>query len=1046
MPARNHRIPAQVQTVVVERGIRGPALIGLLVILIVLGAVFGRAAAAPAGDEPVLAPRVAAAMAEPGGPARLEDGRLRVWVWFRDKGLSGRALTAALDRAQADLGEKVLRRRAKMSRVRGERVADMADLPLHPDHLAAAAATGAELRRESRWLNAASFDATPGQVRSLSALPAVRRVTLVRRGAPRASAAGRAAERPAAGGIGASAPAAASIDYGSSFEELEQINVPAVHAMGVRGAGVLIGMLDSGFKTTHAALSDVDVVDRWDFVNDDAVVENEIGDPTNAQDHGTMTLSTIMGYESGVHVGVAIDASVVLAKTEDVSVEQPFEEDNWVAGIEWLDTFGIDVVSSSLGYSDWYEFADLDGNTAACTIAADIAAGRGIVVVSSAGNERTSAWGHILAPADGDSVIATGAVKPDGFYASFSSPGPSADGRIKPDVSARGTGNHVVNPYTDDDYTLVNGTSFSCPLTAGVAALLLSRLPGLTPMQVREALRQTADRAQAPDNDYGWGIIDALAALRYFEPVFAHDPLPDTEDLAGPYPVVAEIASLLGVDAGGGAVHYRFSGGGWNTVPLTPAGGDLFTAGLPGAPSGTTVEYYLSATDDAGHVWYWPEEAGAAPLAFLVGPDTIPPVLAHVPLWSLARPQWPPTVVAEAADNMGIAAVTASYSVNGEPRGEFALSPQGDGSYAAVFPGSIDGVRTGDAYSYSLAATDIAAGANETAAGPFAFTIRSRRGEVLVVDDTASGGEPPMARWLAGAGFVTRTVALDSLDAEDFTSLHFVALTCGANPQPAASAPARTLLEQWTAGGGRVLCEGGDLTRAATFDFGSVSFAAGVLHAVWFDGFPGMMIPATGQQDHPLLNFPHAVPDTVDFDPEAAGPQLDSVAGYEGGYAVAVADPASEYSALIVAKDSPDASGSPWTVLFAFDLAAMADSLEARMLVENAAEYLMTLGDVVDAPPAVPVAALLPNVPNPFNPRTEIRFRLAAPGTPRVTVYDARGRRLARLLAGTPYPAGEHSVTWDGSDDRGRPAASGVYLVRLETGAEGFERKILLAR
>ncbi|MHB8080224.1 MAG: S8 family serine peptidase [Candidatus Krumholzibacteriia bacterium] len=589
----------------------------------------GGAGAAPADPPAEIAPRLERALADPAACPRDGQGRLAVWVFFRDKGLRGEALAAALAEAEASLPPHAAWRRGKMRAAgtgvgkRGAdgraRLVDERDLPVARRGLDAVAAVGAAPRRLSRWLNAASFDATPDQVRRIALLPGVARLDLVAkfRRPPPPPPSPRPDEPAAKAAPGTPAPAGAAVidtaAYGASFAALAQIDVPAVHAAGWTGAGVIIGMLDTGFKTTHEALDGIPVLGRWDFVNNDPVVADEPDDPVGSQNHGTYTLSALMGYAPGYLVGPAYGAAVALAKTEDISVEVPLEEDNWVAGLEWLDTFGVDVVSSSLGYLDWYTFADLDGDTAVTTRAADLAAARGIVVCASAGNERATAWGHIIAPADGDSVLAVGAVNLDGTIAYFSSPGPTADGRIKPDFCTLGVAVPVASPVSDTAYAAVSGTSLSCPLASGVAALLLQRAPGLTPWQVREALRETASRAATPDNDFGWGILDAAAALDWYGPHLAHTALPDTLPPAPAYPVGCRIDDRLPLDPAALQLFWRADGGVWQALPLAPAGADSFHAVLPAATAGLTLEYYLAAADSAGIATVAPAGGATAP-------------------------------------------------------------------------------------------------------------------------------------------------------------------------------------------------------------------------------------------------------------------------------------------------------------------------------------------------------------------------------------------------------------------------------------------------
>jgi subtilisin-like proprotein convertase family protein len=560
----------------------------------------------PAADRPRAAVSPALRTALAGGE------KVSVWVHFRDKGLNGADREAALAAVAAEMPERTRQRRAKV-RPAGPLVDDH-DLPVNPRYLARAAATGAVLDETSRWLNAASFTADAGQAARLAALPEVARLDRVRTLRPAAIPTPVETEhspppRP---------KAATVLDYGANLANVLQINVAPLHEQGLSGAGVVVGLLDTGFGVTHESLQHVPVAGQWDFVDDDPVVDFEPGDPSNVRYHGTAVLSTVAAFRPGQLIAPAYGATVLLARTEDVSQEVPAEEDDWVAGLEWAEFLGADIVTSSLGYVNWYTFDDLDGNTAVTTVAADLAVGRGLVVVNSAGNDRQSS-GHLIAPADGDSVLTVGAVNISGFVASFSSPGPTADGRIKPDVAALGVAAPVADPYDDQNYGALSGTSFSCPITASVVALMLERVPQLTPMQVREALRMTASQAAAPDNDLGWGIVDAWAAATWWGPVFAHDPLPDTTDDLGPYPVEVAITDREGLDAATAAVHWRADGGPWNATALAPTGApDTYGAAIPGHPVGTVIEYYLQASGLNGITAALPGRAGAAPFAFQV--------------------------------------------------------------------------------------------------------------------------------------------------------------------------------------------------------------------------------------------------------------------------------------------------------------------------------------------------------------------------------------------------------------------------------------------
>lgn len=548
------------------------------------------------------------------------EGPWTVWVYFQDKGLEGSDLERALETAEADLDPRAARRRAKVV-PQGLRLVDEADLPLHQEYLADAFATGAHARHSSRWLNAASFLATRSQLERLARLDFVTRIDLVNRS--RRAAIPEPVGEPSL--VSPRAPneknaSASDIDYGSNLTAMEQANVLPLHEVGLTGKGILVGMLDTGFRTTHEALTHIPVLNTWDFVNNDPNVDEEPDDPAGSRNHGTMTLSTVAAHMPGEMVAPAPNVEVVLGRTEHLTEEIPIEEDNWVAGLEWAESLGADIVSSSLSYFDWYEFSDLDGQTAVTTIAADLAADRGLLVINSAGNNRTST-GTMGAPADGFDVLSVGAVDEAGTVTYFSSPGPTADGRFKPEVAARGLNNTVVHPNDDQAYLSASGTSFSCPLVSGVVALMLERVPQLTPGQIIEALKSTASQPLTPDNDLGWGIVDAWAAATWFGPVIAHDPLADSEDMVGPYVVTAVITDRVGVDPAGLFLNFRVNGGAWSAVSLVPTGAsDTYSAGIPGAPAHATVEYYLDAEGTNGFATSLPYQGADGAYRFTTGP------------------------------------------------------------------------------------------------------------------------------------------------------------------------------------------------------------------------------------------------------------------------------------------------------------------------------------------------------------------------------------------------------------------------------------------
>ncbi len=410
---------------------------------------------------------------------------------------------------------------------RGPALSASADGPVHAAYVDAVANV-AHLRHVTNWFNGVSVDADESQAERLRALPFVRSVGAVATFAPPTPVPAPAPPNPF------ERPARASVlDYGPSITQDTLINADALHDMGLTGDGVLIGFLDSGFNyLDHPAFAHVTVVDQWDFVDDDGDVA--YGSTT---DHGTEVMSCAVAYSPGNLIGTAYNADVALARTEDVAVERRYEaEDFWVAGAEWLvDSVGVDVISSSviynwfdLGWNEDYQWEEADGNSTIITQAADKAAGKGVVVVVAAGNERTNGYsiehwngGKILLPGDGDSVITVGAATPSGVYSYFSSPGPTADGRIKPDVAALGSGVWMVRGSKDLlNYESNSGTSYATPLVAGVCALLLEAHPGWDPLAIRTALQLSGTQAVKPDTNLGWGVIDALRAHRADYAVF----------------------------------------------------------------------------------------------------------------------------------------------------------------------------------------------------------------------------------------------------------------------------------------------------------------------------------------------------------------------------------------------------------------------------------------------------------------------------------------------------------------------------------------------
>ncbi|UCD93942.1 MAG: S8 family serine peptidase, partial [Candidatus Zixiibacteriota bacterium] len=435
--------------------------------------------------------------------------KAKIWVFFTDKGVfDDRDFRDAAKKIA--LNEHALKRRAKVGKDRPV----FADLPVRQEYVDQIIKRGAQVRRLSRWLNAASFEMELRLIGEIARLPFVYKIQPVAGFKSPIDVESPPQTRPPK----FSPTEADALDYGSSWTQVSMINVPAMHSLGHTGEGVIVAMLDTGYRKSHDAFArasdDGRVLDEYDFIFNDGETQNEIDDDPAQHNHGTYCWSTLGGYAPGNVIGPAYGASFLLAKTEDVRSETQIEEDNWVAALEWADSLGADVISTSLSYSDWYTYEDFDGNTAVTTLAANTAAGLGIVVCNSIGNSGPGA-GTLGAPSDAFDILACGAVDRYEVIAYFSSHGPTYDGRTKPEVCAMGVSTACADGGSDVYFTTKSGTSLSTPLVGGAAALLLSANPTLNSFQVRKALMETADRASNPGNTYGWGIIDVLQAYNW---------------------------------------------------------------------------------------------------------------------------------------------------------------------------------------------------------------------------------------------------------------------------------------------------------------------------------------------------------------------------------------------------------------------------------------------------------------------------------------------------------------------------------------------------
>ena len=433
-------------------------------------------------------------------PGKRGNDIYHVWVYFNDKNIGNiQNETFYFLQLRESMEPRTIQRRKK---VRSEPFVDEHDVPVSRSYIGSVKESGVKIRTISKWMNAISVSGSFSQIKMISKYPFVKNIDPVLSGKRREiefiSQLRKTHSDPNF--------------YGNSFNQLNQINVIQLHESGYTGNNVRILVLDSGFYLDHEIFDSLNVIAAYDFVNQDTIVSNEVGDPSNQHNHGTQVLSVLAGFKPETMIGSAYGAEFLLGKTEDISDEYHSEEDNYIEGLEWGESLGADIVSSSIGYIAWYTQDDLDGQTAAITKAVNIAIELGMVVVTAVGNSGT---GGIVAPADAFDVISCGAVDENEIISSFSSRGPTADGRIKPEVCAQGNGTFSATAISTTSYGTGIGTSLAAPLVSGTCALLLEAHPHWTPAQIRNAILNTADQSNTPDNTYGWGIVDAFAAFIY---------------------------------------------------------------------------------------------------------------------------------------------------------------------------------------------------------------------------------------------------------------------------------------------------------------------------------------------------------------------------------------------------------------------------------------------------------------------------------------------------------------------------------------------------
>jgi len=464
--------------------------------------------------------------------------------------------------------------RAELRRRRANFRAGESDRQVSGNYVSEVERRGGKLRNTFAWGNAASFAVHASRLNDIASLPFVKSVSPV-----------AVYVRKDISNPGLPKTAASPLSETGYGWHMEMVNVPMAHeyieaknaslkaekakTLGDPGSGVYMAFFDGGFRLDHRAYARAvdsgSIVAAYDFVDRDTSVsdpDSVAGNPRHPyhgnDTHGTQTLSLAAGYHPGSFMGAAWGARFALARTEDDGVESRVEEDNWAAAVLWADSLGVDIISSSLGYRDGftdstenYSYGDMDGKTTIISIAAAGAVERGVIVVNSMGNEGSSTSGTITAPADVDGVVSVGAVGIGRGLASFSSTGPTSDGRRKPDVVAPGVWVPLPDPYAPGlaSYTNNNGTSFSTPIVSAIFALILQANPGISADEARERLYASCRFALGQtyaDQKFGYGIPNALLAMMGRDEIFVRITGSDGRALTGTRVRGADVDTTVG--------------------------------------------------------------------------------------------------------------------------------------------------------------------------------------------------------------------------------------------------------------------------------------------------------------------------------------------------------------------------------------------------------------------------------------------------------------------------------------------------------------------
>lgn len=430
--------------------------------------------------------------------------RNRYRVWFTDKAES----SYSIDRPEEFLSTKAIERRARHNIEITQQ-----DLPVCDSYIQQIKDLGFKIVVTSRWMN--TVVVAPGDyvtINTIEQLPFVEKIECVQNEETVIPLHAKYATRQEAveEDDNETYPDELVTYYGASWHQINQLNLAPMHQAGYRGNGMTIAVLDAGFYCIdmHPYIDLSQILGTHDFTRRSFSYKNGV-------DHGASVLMCMATNAPNSQIGTAPDANYWLITTEDNNRECPIEEDYWVAGAEMADSVGADIITSSLGYNLYddpdmsYTHADMDGKTAFCSRGATIAASKGLLVVTAAGNEYSKTWKKIVVPGDAEGIITVGSINSDGSHSNFSSVGYSADGRVKPDVVALGNNTKILN--TDGMITSVTGTSFATPLMTGALACLWQAHPEWSVSELIERVQRGASQYHTPDSLIGYGLPDIYA-------------------------------------------------------------------------------------------------------------------------------------------------------------------------------------------------------------------------------------------------------------------------------------------------------------------------------------------------------------------------------------------------------------------------------------------------------------------------------------------------------------------------------------------------------